>query len=143
MKKKTLFITLGGILVVFVFAGFPFFKKPPDVNYIERVGVIEATEVHLSSKISERIKELPSQEGDFVKVADIAIRLEDRELKAQMAQAEANVQRGEAGLLNAKAQIEKAKAALQDAKRNLTRISQLQEEGLVSTSDLEKAQTRF
>jgi HlyD family secretion protein len=143
MKKKTFLIVLVFVLLVFVFAGFPFFKKPSEANHIERVGVIEATEVHLSSKISERIKELSLKEGDSVQSDAVAVRLEDQQIKAEMAQAEANVQRGEAGRLNAKAQIEKAKAALQDSKRNLTRISQLQEEGLVSTSDLERAQTRF
>lgn len=143
MKKRTFLVVLVFILSIFAFAGFPFFKKSADVDYVERVGVIEATEVHLSAKIAERIKELPLKEGDSVQAGAMAIRLEDRQIRAEMAQSEANIQRGEAGLLNAKAQIEKAKAGLQDAKRNLTRISQLQEEGLVSTSDLEKAETRF
>ncbi len=143
MKKRTVLIGLVFILLIFAFAGFPFFRKPAEADYVERVGVIEATEVHLSSKMVERIKELLLKEGDSVQAGERAIRLEDQQIRAEMAQSEANLQRGEAGLLNAKAQIEKAKAALRDAKRNLTRISQLQEEGLVSMSDLEKAETRF
>jgi HlyD family secretion protein len=141
MKTRTIIILFVLITLVLSFAAFPFFKKPPESNYIERVGVIEATEVHLSSKISERIQALPFEEGDAVPVNAVAVRLDAREIAAEVAQAEANVQRGEAGLINARAQIEKAKASLEDAKRNLNRLSSLRQEGLVSDSEWDKAQT--
>lgn len=143
MKTRTIFLLILFISLIFVFAGFPFFKKPAEADYLERIGVIEATEVHLSAKISERIEALPVQEGERVEADQVAVRLDRREVEAEVVQAEANVQRGKAGLLNAKAKITKAKASLKEALRNLKRISALQEEGLVSTSDLDKAQTRF
>lgn len=128
---------------VLIFAGFPFFKKSPEANFISRVGVIEATEVHVSSKINERIKELSLEEGDTVRAGDVVVRLDEQEIQAEGTQAEANVQRGEANILNAKAQIEKAKTSLRDAERNLNRISQLSREGLVSLSEMDKTQTRL
>jgi HlyD family secretion protein len=143
MKTRTIIILFILITLVLSFAAFPFFKKPPESDYIERVGVIEATEVHLSSKISERIQALPFEEGDAVPVNTVAVRLDAQEIAAEVAQAEANVQRGEAGLVNARAQIEKAKASLEDAERNLQRLSSLRKEGLVSDSEWDKAETRL
>ncbi|MFY9270085.1 MAG: efflux RND transporter periplasmic adaptor subunit [Candidatus Manganitrophaceae bacterium] len=131
------------IVLVFSFAAFPFLKKGPPSNRIERVGVIEATEVHLSSKISERIRSLPFQEGDTIQADTVAIQLDDRQIGAEVAEAEAGVQRGRAGLVNAKAQVEKAKANLEDAKRERNRLAALQKEGLLSDFDWDKARTRL
>lgn len=143
MKGRMTLALLVLTAAVLLFAGFPFFRKAPETNFIDRVGVIEATEIHISSKIAERIKELPLNEGDTVHADDVVIKLDDREIGAEVAQAEANVQRGEANLLSAKAQIEKARANLQDADRNLRRIAELRQENLVSLSEMDKAQTRF
>jgi len=143
MKTRTIVILFILIILVLSFAAFPFFRKPTESNFIERVGVIEATEVHLSAKVAERIKALPFEEGDTVPVNAVAVRLDEREIAAEVAQAEANVQRGEASLFNARAQVEKAKASLEDAKRNLRRLSSLREEGLVSDAEWDRAQTRL
>ncbi|MDC4224196.1 MAG: efflux RND transporter periplasmic adaptor subunit [Candidatus Manganitrophus sp.] len=143
MKIRTIAILFILIMLVLSFAALPFFRKPPESDFIERVGVIEATEVHLSSKVAERIQALPFEEGDTVPVNAVAVRLDEREIAAEVAQAEANVQRGEASLVNARAQVEKAKASLEDAKRNLNRLSSLRQEGLVSDSEWDRAQTRL
>ncbi|NKE73707.1 HlyD family secretion protein [Candidatus Manganitrophus noduliformans] len=143
MKTRTMVVLFILLTLVLSFAAFPFFRKPPESDYIERVGIIEATELHLSSKIAERIEALPYEEGDPVPVNAVAVRLDEREIAAQVAQAEANVQRGEAGLVNARAQIEKAKATLEDARRNIDRLSSLRQEGLVSDSDWDSARTRL
>lgn len=143
MKTRTILFLFILITLVLAFAAFPFFRKPAQSNYVDRVGIIEATEIHLSSKIAERIQALPFEEGDAVPVNAVAVRLDEREIAAEVAQAEANVQRGEAGLVNARAQIEKAKASLEDAKRNLDRLSSLRKEGLISDSEWDKAETRL
>lgn len=143
MKGKMTVVLLALTGVILFFAGFPFFRKAPAADFIDRVGVIEATEVDVSSKIAERIEALPPNEGDAVRAGDAVVRLDDREIRAEAAQAEANVQRAEASLLNAKAQIEKAKANLHDAERDLQRLTPLRDEGLLSPSDMDKAQTRL
>lgn len=143
MKTRTMIVLFILLTLVLSFAAFPFFREPPESNYIERVGIIEATEVHLSSKIAERIEGLPFEEGDLVPVGAVAVRLDGREIAAQVAQAEANVQRGEAGLVNARAQVEKARASLEDAERNRHRLSSLREEGLISDSEWDRAGTRL
>lgn len=143
MKSRLFFLFVVSVGLVFTFAGAPFYKKPAKPDYLERVGLIEATEVHLSAKISERIKVLPVKEGDRVAADALVVHLDDEEMKAEVAQAEANVRRGEAELLNVKARITKATISLKEAKRNLGRISHLRKEGLVSISDLDRAQTKF
>jgi RND family efflux transporter MFP subunit len=143
MKGRMTLVLFVLTAAVLLFAGFPFFRKAPETSFIDRVGVIEATEIHISSKIAERIKELSLNEGDAVHADEVVIKLDDREIGAEVAQAEANVQRGEAGLLSAEAQIEKARANLQDADRNLRRIAELRQENVVSLSEMDKAQTRF
>jgi multidrug resistance efflux pump len=135
-------VLVGLTAGVLLLAGFPFFRKTPESDFIDRIGIIEATEVHVSSKIAERIKALSLREGDAVRAGDWVVRLDDREVEAEVAQAEANVQRGAANVLSAKAQIEKAKASLQDADRNLSRVAELRAEKLVSLSEMDKAQIR-
>lgn len=141
MKSRLFFLFIIFAALIFAFAGAPFYKIPAKLNYLERVGLIEATEVHLSAKISERIKALPVREGDHVTAGALVVRLDDEEMKAEVSQAEANVRRGEAELLNVKAKIAKAKVSLKEAERNLERFSKLRKEALVSISDLDRAQT--
>jgi len=133
------FIIFSGL--VFIFAGAPFYKTPEEKDYLERVGLIEATEVHLSAKISERIKALPLNEGDRVEANALVVRLNDEEMRAEVFQAEASVRQGEAGLLNGEARIAKAKVYLKEAERNFERVSRLRKEALVSISDLDRVQT--
>lgn len=142
MKTRTISILFVLIMLVFSFAAFPFFRKAPEPAFLDRIGIVEATEVHLSSKIAERIESLPFNEGDPVPEKAAAVRLDDREAAAEVAQADANVQRGEASLVNARAQVEKARAELEDAQRNFQRLSSLRREGLVSDSDWDKSQTK-
>ncbi|MFQ5580506.1 MAG: HlyD family secretion protein [Nitrospiria bacterium] len=141
MKSRLFVVFIIFAALIFTFAGAPFYKKPQELNYLERVGLIEATEVHLSAKISERIIALPVDEGDHVKADALVVRLDDEQMKAEESQAEANVRRGEAELLNGKAKIVKAKVKFREAERNLERLSQLRKEELVSISDLDRVQT--
>ncbi|MFQ5598173.1 MAG: HlyD family secretion protein [Nitrospiria bacterium] len=143
MTSRLFFVLFISVGFVVAFAGFPFIEKPVDLGYIERVGVIEATEVHLSSKIAARIASIPFNEGDLVPLGAAVVRLDTEELEAETMQAEADLRLGETDILTAKAEFEKAEAALADTKRDLDRISKLHDEGLVSTAKLEKSQTEY
>jgi HlyD family secretion protein len=143
MNTRLFFIMLVSVGVVVSFSGFPFLEKQITLDYIERVGVIEATEVHISSKISGRIQSIPFNEGDLVPLNAEVIRLHMEELEAEIAQAAANVLRGEADILTAQAILEKEKAVLKDSQRNLKRVMALHRDGLMSTAKLEKAETEF
>ncbi len=135
-----LFVTLG---LVLTFSGLPFVDPPKDLGYVERVGVIEATEVHLSAKISERIAEIPFREGDFVTLGTPVVLLHREELEAEAAQAEAELRQAESEILTAEAIHNKSKRSRLDAKRNLDRLTNLHKEKLIATADLEDVQTAF
>lgn len=143
MKSRLFFISIIFSGLVFAFAGTPFYTTTRNLDYLERVGRIEATEVHLSAKISERIMALPVEEGDHVLADALVVRLDDEKMKAELSRAEANIRRGEAELLNVEAKIEKEKIALHEAERNLERFSKLRKEKLVSVSELDRVQTRL
>ena len=143
MSGRLFAILLVSVGIVIAFAGFPFIPKPVNLNYTERVGLIEATEVHLSAKISERIKEIPFNEGDFVPQGAAVVQLHVDELEVEAARAEADILRAEADILTAKAVFEKEQASLSDAKRNLGRVSKLFRDGLISTAKLDAAKTQL
>lgn len=133
-------------------------------DYIEATGVIEATEVELTPKISGRIEWLCCVEGGSVKAGELAVRLESVELKARLEEGRANIAGAEEGIQEAKVSLENAKvqkeasvyeakaaggeamrvkALLNDAKENLDRANGLFKDGYISKKDLDAARTAF
>ncbi len=106
-------------------------------------GIVEATEVNLAPKISERISEVRFREGDYAKAGEVAIVLDDRKRKAEFEQAEANLDVARANVLTAAADIEKVKVRIEDTKRDLDRNSKLLEKKLVAQNDVDKAKTAY
>lgn len=144
MKKRLIvIIVLLLIAFIFVFSIVYLMPRKPPKGIFETTGIIEATEVNLSSKITERIKAVKFEEGDYVKDGEVAIVLDDEKKRAEYEQAEANLEVAKANLLNAEADIEKAKVRIEDAKRDLDRMSKLLEKNLVSQNDKDKAQTNY
>lgn len=144
MKKYLNRIIFIAALAIALAASVSYFmpeKLPKGV--IRTTGIIEATEVNLSSSITERVKEIRFIEGDYVKKGEAAILLDDEEKKAEYEQAEANLEVAKANLLNAAADIEKANIGITDTKRDLGRNSKLLEKKLVSQNDKDKAQTNY
>lgn len=106
-------------------------------------GIVEATEVNLAPKISERIREVRFREGDYAKTGEVAVVLDDQKRKAEYEQAEANLEVAKANVLTASAEIDKAKVRIEDTKRDLDRNSKLLEKKLVAQNDADKAQTAY
>lgn len=144
MKKKL--VGLGVFLSVALFLPLVvsyFMPKRLPQGAIETTGIIEATEMNLSSKITERIKEIKYIEGGYIKQGDVAVLLDDEKRRAEYDQAAANVEVSEANLLISAADIEKAKVKLFDSKRDLERNSRLLDKKLVAQNDKDKAQTNY
>ncbi len=91
--------------------------------------VVAQRKAAIASKGTGRLVYLGVVEGDKVKTNQIIARLEDNDIKAQYAQAEANLK------LN--------KASLKEAKNNYDREKKLFEAGLSSQSALETAQANY
>jgi len=144
MKKYLKMIIVIAPLAIASVASVSYFmpeKLPKGV--IRTSGIIEAAEVNLGSKITERVKEVRFIEGDYIKKGEAVILLDDEKRKAEYEQAEANLEAAKADLLNAAADIEKANVRIIDTKRDMERNSKLLERKLVSQNDKDKAQTNY
>lgn len=89
-------------------------------------GTIEATEVGIASEVPGRIREVPVQEGQAVRVGDVVAVLDDSQLQQQVAQARSAVAGAEARLAQARALLEAERARvdgnIQAAMANLQKL---------------------
>ncbi len=108
--------------------GEPVAVRVSDVTIIEKVPAsVEATQATLiSSRLMARIVAIKVRSGDTVKRGDLLLELENSDIKAQVQQAQSR--------------IRATSARLKEAKQNLERVQELQEGGVMSVSDLDKAQ---
>ena len=144
MRKNIVGISIASILVlVFILSIYYLMPRKSSGGIIRTTGIIEATEVNLGSKITERIKEIRFEEGDYVKNGEIAIILDDEKRKAEYDGAQANLEIARANMLTIRADIEMARVKIEDARRDLNRMSSLLEKALVSQNDKDKAQTNY
>ena len=162
--KKTALIIAAISLVISGLALFKFIRTEKPSDCIETTGLIEATEVGLASKIPGRIDWLCCKEGDSITAGALAIRLDDKELKARVEQgrkalqaALASLKISEANLENTRLEVDAVRAEVQaaeaevarmnvlteDAKRNLNRVSGLFKEGLTSEREMDAAKTSY
>lgn len=165
MNKKfiiPLSIFLAIALLVFVYHNWYGEKKKAE--HIEATGIIEATEVNISPKISEKIEWLCCKEGDNVKKGDVLIRLDNEEFIARVNEGKAVLQGAGAGynlsqanLENARAKVEGAKAELraaesevdrtaalfQEASDNFHRASELFRQGYATKRDSDAAKAAY
>jgi HlyD family secretion protein len=142
IKSKRIVIPLILILVFAISIIFITHKKETK-NTIETVGIIEATEINLSSKITEKINKIYFKEGDYIKEGNVAIILDQEKKRAEYEQSEANLEVTHANLLNVKADIEHAKTNLLDAKKDFERTNILFKEGSETLVDKEKQEINY
>ncbi|MHB8733237.1 MAG: HlyD family secretion protein [bacterium] len=116
-------------------------------NQVFGSGSIEATEVDIAPKITGRIVKLAVAEGDTVHAGEVLVRLDSRDLAAQVDQARANVTAAEAKVTQAASAIEtqqqttdtqvaEARAALAAAQ---TRVPQAQTSVTLQGQTVEQA----
>ena len=165
MKKKVIIflsLILIGAVIVLAYNRLTGIEKQG--AHIEATGIIEATEVNIAPKISEKIEWLCCREGDLVKQGDMLIRLDKSEFIARLNEGKAGLQGAEAGyqvaqanLENAKARVEGAKAELkaaeaeidrvralfQEAKDNFQRVSGLFAQGYAAKRDSDAAKAAY
>ncbi len=115
--------------------------------------VVPHRKIELSPKITGRIEWIGVDKGDQVRRGQVLIRLDQRELKAQVDQARAALEQGRHRLTELETgsrpqEIEQARAALQQAQANvlnaeriLRRMSELHAEGGVSQQQVDDAHT--
>lgn len=118
-------------------------------------GTVEATQVNVSAKIVGRILSLRVGEGDRVIEGQELVRLDDRELSAEVERVAAALRSAEAHLRDLLAgarqeEIEQARATLRSAtatrvwtERDFHRIQELFRKELVSTQDVDRARQAY
>ena len=102
MKRRV--VTLGILAIAayaFYFLGGKYLWPREDVNTIRTVGIIEAPEVNITSRIAGRITQLDLLEGDHVQRDQVVCRIEDVDVRNQLAKAQGDLQNAQADLKNA------------------------------------------
>ena len=137
VKKGKFFIFL--LLLVLLATGY-FFYSTDRTGDTVLIGIVDANQVIVSSKIAGRVEKLNVDEGSQVKAGDLIAEIDSAELEAQKTAAEATINAynmqvaslkatesqtlGEtnSGVVNAQALLAAAQATLAQAKADLARI---------------------
>jgi HlyD family secretion protein len=162
--KKRLFLFVVPVLVAIAVLIFFYFNKGEKSETIKTAGIIEGTEVNLSSEISGNISYMCCVEGDSVKEGDIAFKLESRDLRALVEQAHATIKKAKAEIIVSKAQIdnsraniksseadiktaeadtEKARVQMELANKEMERANKLYKQDFVSKDSVDVAVTQY
>jgi HlyD family secretion protein len=113
------------------------------VETISAPGEIEPfTKVDISAEVSARITELPFREGATVEKDDVIVRLDDRQLKAQLASSEARRKEGTFRLEAEQARLAGLHSRLAFARKDLERQQSLLATGDVAMSAVDDALER-
>ncbi len=103
-------------------------------------GTLEArVSATVSPKISGRIVELLVDQGAQVSAGDLLVRLDDAELRQQVAIADANVDAALAAIERLKTDKDRAVAVYEQAHRNNERVQTLLQRSAISPEDADKA----
>ncbi len=121
LKLAIVALVLGGGY----YLGNRYLWPAPDTHSIQTVGIIEAPEVNLTSRIAGRIVQLDLLEGDTVERGQVVCRTEDIDIKNQLAKA-----RGD---------LANASAALRNAETTMNRDDKLYAEHVISAKDRDDA----
>lgn len=152
MNKKKVAVIAGLILALVTSGGFWWWFQYSGVVSTDDARV-KGTIVTVGSRVSARVEEVVVNEGDEVKAGQTLVKLDSKELEAQVAQARANLAAAEAKLAGIKAgnrpqQVAQAGAATEQAAANLEnalkvveRSEALYQEGAISAQQLDTVKT--
>lgn len=134
---------LGGVYW-FRFSPLPVFEhvvEPGQMIYeVMGTGTLEArVKCTISPKISGRIEKLLVDQGDRVEAGQLLVRLDDADLKQQVAVAQANLAATQAALERLQADVAQAAAVLEQARQNYGRVQKLVEQKVATADEHDKA----
>ncbi len=115
--------------------------QPGEMLYeVMGTGTLEArVKSTISPKISGRIKELLVEKGDRVEAGQLLVRLDDADLKQQVAIAQANLWAVQSALDRLQADERQAAAVLEQARRNYERVEKLVAQKVATAEEQDKA----
>ena len=151
MKKKWIFIGLGGLVVVLLVAGnvaknsagkvvavqFARVRRSDITSRVRAPGKIEPrTQVKVSADVMGKIVRLPIKEGDRVKMGQLMLQLDDTQYRSAHAQAKA-------AKSSADARVREVESSLKVAEANHQRQKALFEQNLLSQAEWDQATTHY
>ena len=114
------------------------------VESVSPPGWIEPVlQVALSAEVSAKVIEVLIDEGDAVTEGQLLVRLEDRELQADLKAAQARREGTQYGLNREETGLEARRRDLEFSQREVERVRALFESGDVSERELEQAESNF
>jgi RND family efflux transporter MFP subunit len=128
LRRLTVVLVLVALVAGVYVLGSRLLWPSPDRSHLHVVGMIEAEEVNVTSRIAGRIVALDLLEGDHVMRGQVVCRIDSTDLSNQLAKA--------------KADLAQARADLQNAERNLARTRRLAADHVASEEDLDDATTK-
>jgi membrane fusion protein, multidrug efflux system len=129
LRRVTGLAIIAALLVAFYLFGSRYIWPPPVTHEILTVGIIEAPEVNLTSRIAGRIQRLDLLEGNRVERGQVVCQIEDVDIRNQLAQA--------------RGQLANALGDMHDAERTMSRYSQLYAAHVISAKDRDDAVTHL
>lgn len=130
--------------------------EPPDREVLIASGYVVAHHKHeLGSKVMGRVQWIGVERGDFVRKGQLLVKLEDREFRAQLEQAQAGLRYAQDRLAElergprpqeierAKAELERAQADGENAHLDFERLKRLLGSGVIAQQEVDNAQARY
>ena len=160
MSRRALYLSSSVLLALLLIASLAWWsRRPPEASSIVAsksplvrtlqfsARVATLSRVDVGSTLTARVREVLVNEGAPVEVGDVLVRLESEELKAALAQAEANERQAQArlsglrstGRLAVQASVTQAESVLVAARAELQRTQDLVSRGFLSQSRLDEA----
>ena len=130
LRRRPWVILIAVLVIILVVILVNLYRRRPPSS-IQVSGIIEATEVTLSSQVNARVTRVNVDQGDEVQRGQLLVRLRDAELADQFRQAEAALAAAQArykealagprtqDIDQARAQVEQARAAVAGGRRTL------------------------
>lgn len=151
--RRWLWPALKAIVVISLIAGVVYWVRFAPVQVVSHTvengtiiaevmgtGTLEArVEATISPKIAGRVTKLYFDQGDRVSAGDQLVRLDDEELKQQVAIAEANVEAAKAAIVRLNTDKKRSAAVYDQAKKSHDRTQALVSRNAVSREEADKA----
>ncbi len=114
-----------------------------DPSFAHGNGRLEATEINIATKLSERIASIAVKEGDFVKKGQMLVQMQTDVLNAELAQAKASKAQATAAKISAEASVMEKKSNMAGAEKRYLRLKGLLQKSAASEQEFETAETNY
>lgn len=144
LKWTIAIVVIGSVIYLVKFSRIPVITHRAELGSVVAevmgTGTLEARiDATISTKIQGRLVEVTVDQNDSVQAGQVLARLEDQELKAQVAVADAGLNVAIATLERVRADETRSRAVLAQAQLDFDRALELRAADIVSQSDLDRA----